>query len=242
MKWPKKVVAVCGSPRSGMGDNKSLTERVLNLFLEGLSPVECRIFYPHKMKIAYCQGCYTCWFKTPGECYYDDDMGEISKGIKEADLIILASPVYVDGFSAQTKTVLDRCIAMMDPLIITDEQGHCRHQVMLPEGKMAMLISACGFSELDNFDHIRRHFAAICRNFFWQQAGELLVPASALGFVSGVYSQKFAAVKRAGEEFGMNGSISPATLQEISAEIMEPAKYQEIVNPFFERLRRLGGN
>lgn len=238
MTYPKKVVAICSSSRSGRGDNKSLTERILKLFLEGLSPAQCRLFYPHKMKIAYCRGCYTCWFKTPGECYYQDDMREIYKELKEAELIVLASPVYVDGFSAQLKTVLDRCIALLDPLIITDEQGHCRHRVLLPEGKKAVLIASCGFSELDNFDQMRSHFAAICRNFFWQRAGEILLPASALGFIRGTYNEKFAAIKRAGEEFATDGSISSTTLQQISKEIMGASEYLEVVNPFFERLRR----
>jgi hypothetical protein len=131
---------------------------------------------------------------------------------------------------------------MVDPLIITDEQGHCRHRVLLPQGKTAMLIAACGFLETDNFDNIRRHFSAICRNFLWQKAEEILIPASALGFLSDAYSQKFSAVKKAGEEFGTGGSISPATLQEISEEIMGAEEYQEVVNPFFEKLRRRAGN
>ncbi len=238
MNKAEKVVAICSSPRSGMGNGKSLTERMLNFFLEGFSPLGCRIFYPHKMKIAYCRGCLDCWFKTPGECFYKDDMRKIYEEIKEADLIILASPVYVDGFSAQLKTVLDRCLAMIDPLIITDEDGHCRHQIMLPQGKAALLVSACGFSELDNFDIIRRHFSAICRNFVWQNAGEILLPASALGFIPDVYKQKFAAIKKAGEEFGIKGSIPDAILQQISEEIIGAEEYKEKVNPFFEKLRK----
>jgi multimeric flavodoxin WrbA len=165
-------------------------------------------------------------------------MQEIYRELKEAELIILCSPVYVDGFSAQLKTVLDRCIALIDPLITTDEQGHCRHRVLFPEGKKAVLISACGFSELDNFTNIRRHFAAICQNFFWEKAGEILVPASALGFIHGTYNNKFAAVKRAGEEFAAGGGISAATWQQITEEIMGAQEYLEAVNPFFERLRR----
>ncbi len=238
MAFSKKVVAICSSPRSGMGGDKSLTERLLKLFLQGLSPKECRIFYPHKMDIAYCRGCLACWFETPGECYHRDDMTKIYKKIKEAELIILASPLYVDGFSAQLKTVLDRCIAMVDPLIVIDEQGHCRHKIMLPPGKKAMLIAVCGFSELDNFTQMSGHFTAICRNFSWQEAGKILVPASALGFIPDLYSRKSAAVKKAGEEYATKGSISSGVLQQISEEIMEPSEYREVVNPFFEKLRR----
>jgi multimeric flavodoxin WrbA len=128
----KRVVAICGSSRAGVPEEKSLTERMLENFLAGMNPEHCRIFYPHLMNISYCRGCYTCWFKTPGICAIEDDMTEIRAEIDKADLIILASPVYVDGFSAQTKVVLDRIIPMFDPLISVDDRGTAATACSIP--------------------------------------------------------------------------------------------------------------
>lgn len=244
MTWQKKVVAICGSPRAGKPGGKSLTERVLKTFLEGLSPEQFRIFYPHQMKIGYCTGCLTCWFKTPGVCAVDDDMKEINKEMQDADLIILASPVYVGGFSAQLKTVLDRTLCTIDPLISIDGQGHCRHEMRVQKHRMAVLISTCGFSEVDNFDATRAHFAYICSNYFWENMGEIFMPASALGFLPKLYDEKFAAVKRAGEELAGQGSISPLTAQKICGEEVDAVRYQDVVNPFFTKLmgKRPGGS
>ncbi|MEW5920038.1 MAG: flavodoxin family protein [Bacillota bacterium] len=233
----KRVVAVCGSSRAGVPEEKSLTQRMLENFLEGMAPEYCRIFYPHLMNIAYCRGCYTCWFKTPGICAIEDDMTEIRAEMDQADLIVLASPVYVDGLSAQTKVVLDRIISMLDPLITLDGKGHCRHSLLQPRRQKAVLISCCGFSEVDNFDHISSHFKAICRNLYWQDAGEILLPASGLAFVPKKYDEKFSAIQKAGAELSKDGVISTKTTEFISREILNAAEYQDFLNPYFSRLR-----
>lgn len=233
-----KVVAVCGSSRAGVPEEKSLTQRMLENFLEGLAPQHCTVFYPHLMDIAYCRGCYSCWFKTPGVCATEDDMTKIRAEIDEADLIIWASPVYVDGFSAQLKVVLDRIISILDPLISLDEEGHCRHSLLKSRRQTSILISCCGFSEVDNFDQIRSHFKAICRNLYWDDGGEILMPASGLAFVPKKYDEKFAAIKKAGEELSKNGVISGNTSEFISREIASPQEYMNFLNPYFESLRK----
>lgn len=236
----KKIVALSGSPRSGLPKQKSFTEKILDLFLAGMKPTEYKKFYPHQLTINYCTGCMTCWMKTPGQCVIKDDMTAFLKTeIEEADAIILASPVYVDGFSAQIKTVLDRCFALLDPFITLDNEGHCHHERFKPKKQAAVLISTCGFSENDNFNHIRRHFAAFCRNFAWQNAGEVLVSASALGFTDdGLYDNKYKAVTKAGREFVANGRISAATMQTISEEVMKAGEYTEMVNKFFAKFKQ----
>ena len=236
----KKVVALSGSPRSGQPKQRSLTEKVLDLFIDGMNPAEYKKYHLHRLKINYCRGCMNCWFKTPGQCVIKDDMTAFLKTeIEEADAIIWASPVYVDGFSAQIKTVLDRCFAFLDPFITLDAEGHCRHERFKPKKQAAVLLSTCGFSERDNFDHMCRHFDAFCRNFAWRNAGEVLVPASALGFADdGLYDEKYKAVTKAGQEFAASGKISAATMQMISREEIKAEEYTEIVNKFFAKLKR----
>ena len=240
MAFGKKVLALSGSPRSGNKNSKSFTEKILDLFLDGIGPEECKKVYPHKMDINYCTACLTCWFKTPGTCVFNDDMKTLKTEIEEADLVILASPVYIFGFSAPAKTVLDRCFPMLDPLIISDNEGHCFHERIKPKDQMAVLVSTCGFSEIDNFDLIRKHFAAICKNFGWNNCGEILVPASALGFIPKVYNEKYETVKKAGREFAQNGNISTQTMQSISEEVVGTIEYQQMVNPFFKKLMKSG--
>lgn len=59
-------------------------------------------------KIRYCLGCNTCQ-KNGGTCVYKDDMPEILEKMINADIIVLASPIYFYSITGQMKTFIDRC-------------------------------------------------------------------------------------------------------------------------------------
>jgi multimeric flavodoxin WrbA len=61
------------------------------------------------MNIRPCQDCGGC--DKTGQCVIKDDMALIYQAIREADRIILASPVFFFALSAQTKAMIDRCQA-----------------------------------------------------------------------------------------------------------------------------------
>ena len=63
----------------------------------------------NSMNIRPCQDCGGC--DKSGVCVINDDMVQISQAIRDADRIILASPVFFFGPSAQTKAMIDRCQA-----------------------------------------------------------------------------------------------------------------------------------
>jgi multimeric flavodoxin WrbA len=101
-----KIVAFQGSPRTSGN-----TETLLN---EALRPIkeaghEIILFDLNTMNISPCQDCGEC--EGTGACVINDDMVQIYKAIRGADRIILASPVFFYGMSAQAKTMIDRCQA-----------------------------------------------------------------------------------------------------------------------------------
>lgn len=57
--------------------------------------------------INYCTGCGTC-FKG-GKCTQKDDMALLLKKMIDADIIVMATPVYFYTMCAQMKTFIDRC-------------------------------------------------------------------------------------------------------------------------------------
>ena len=61
------------------------------------------------MQVNPCQECGYC---DDGQgCSQNDDMALILQKMDEADAIVFGSPVYYYGVSAQSKTVIDRCLA-----------------------------------------------------------------------------------------------------------------------------------
>ena len=114
------VVGICGSPRS-----KS-TEHIL---LEALHILEnkgikTKFWTVRKKRIGFCTHCDYC----PKDeiCIYKDDMHELYALLKEAKGIIFASPVYNGGISAQTKTVMDRCRA-----VVFSEKNFFKHKICM---------------------------------------------------------------------------------------------------------------
>lgn len=98
------IIAFHGSPRAGGN-----TELLLNETLRGIESTQhsIRVFKLNEMNIRPCQNCGGC--DETGICIIEDAMEDIYEAIRRADRIILASPIFFFGLSAQTKTMIDRC-------------------------------------------------------------------------------------------------------------------------------------
>lgn len=60
-------------------------------------------------KIGYCRACYAC--RDTGVCAIKDDMAEVLQKMIDADVLVLASPVYFYSIDAQLKALIDRTVA-----------------------------------------------------------------------------------------------------------------------------------
>lgn len=100
-----KVLIISSSPRKE-GNSDILCDRFAKGALEVGHEVE-KVTLRDK-KIAPCKACYACT-KTHS-CAIKDDMEIVFSKLIEADVIVLASPVYFYSASAQMKTMIDRCL------------------------------------------------------------------------------------------------------------------------------------
>ncbi len=55
-----------------------------------------------------CIGCNSCFTREGNQCFQNDDMVRIYDKLRNADIVVIASPVYFYGISAQLKAVVDR--------------------------------------------------------------------------------------------------------------------------------------
>ena len=104
-----KILGICGSPREGASEY--LLKRALNE-LEKEDLFETTFISVKDKDISPCTHCNEC-AETMGKCSISDDMDEIYKALREADGIIMASPIHFGSISAQLKAVIDRCQAMI---------------------------------------------------------------------------------------------------------------------------------
>lgn len=103
----KKVLVLSGSPRRN-GNSDLLCKEFLKGAVDAGNNAE-KIFLRDK-NINYCNSCYYCE-KSGGTCAIKDDMAEILEKIDQADVIVMASPVYFYSINAQIKALIDRCVA-----------------------------------------------------------------------------------------------------------------------------------
>ncbi|MBO4313086.1 MAG: flavodoxin family protein [Desulfovibrio sp.] len=61
-----------------------------------------------KYKIYPCIGCNSCKRNEENKCFQNDDMHIVYDKLKHADILVIASPVYFYGLSAQLKAIIDR--------------------------------------------------------------------------------------------------------------------------------------
>ncbi len=99
-----KIAAFLGSPR--VEGNSDILLREALKAVEGAGH-NVLIFRLNSMDIKPCQNCCGC--DETGICVINDDMQEISRAIREADRVILSSPIFFFGLSAQSKIMIDRC-------------------------------------------------------------------------------------------------------------------------------------
>lgn len=103
-----KIVIITGSPRR-KGNSNFLAEQFAKGAME--AGHEVFTFDSAKHKIYPCIASNRCGMD--GECSQKDDFSALLRPrIEDADMIVLASPVYYFGLSAQLKTVIDRFYAL----------------------------------------------------------------------------------------------------------------------------------
>jgi multimeric flavodoxin WrbA len=233
MKYPiMKVLAVNGSPHMDEGN----TAMILNPFLEGMKEEgsDVEVFYTRKLKIGPCNGDMSCWFKNPGECVQKDDMQMLLPKIKEADVIVWASPVYYAGITGPLKNLMDRQL----PLYLQGGQEAKRQK--------AVLVSTCGAWELSMFDPLLLQMRAVYTRPDGSSdfAGALLRPmadgmkemikAGETRLVEGI----FQAAREAGCQLAREGRISEELQAQVSRELMPRDAYYKAAEMMMQQAQK----
>lgn len=101
----KQVLIISASPRKN-GNSEILCDR----FAEGAakSGHKTEKIFLASQDIGYCRGCGVC--NTTHKCVQKDDMADILEKMVNADIIVLATPVYFYSMDGQMKTFIDRTV------------------------------------------------------------------------------------------------------------------------------------
>ena len=133
-----KVCVLFGSPRKNGN-----TAALLKPFLEELerAGADTCVIDVYDKNIAGCRACLGCQQDmTRAYCVVQDDMQPLLAAVSDAELIVLAAPIYCWGLPGPVKTVLDRLIYPFCKFYGDDPHGPA-----LLQGKHLALLTTCGY-------------------------------------------------------------------------------------------------
>jgi multimeric flavodoxin WrbA len=150
------ILILSGSPRKGGN-----TDLLVEAFAKGASQKHhVEIVSVHDYKVNPCMGCNACFKSKDNTCVQKDDMTSIYEKMAHVDMLVIASPLYFYGLSAQLKAVIDRC---HNPI----------RDTFKIQKTAILLVGAATLPEL--FDSILAQYQ-LCLNFFkLEDAGCILV-------------------------------------------------------------------
>ena len=166
-----KIVVINGSPHA---DNESTSKYLSQRFTEGAKSAghEVFTFNAASEDINPCQGCDHCGMD--GDCIFNDAIAnKLMPKMLDADLLVLVTPLYYFGFSAQLKTVIDRFYARTGRL----------------HGKKSIILATAWNTADWTFTALKTHYETLVRYMDWQDVGQ--VYGTGCGYRSAVEKSAF---------------------------------------------------
>lgn len=155
----KKILILTASAREN--GNSS---RMAQAFAEGARKAGhvVTFFDTANSSIKPCRACDAC-FQTGSACVCDDDFNILALTLADAEVVVLATPLYWYSFPAGLKAALDKMYAF----VIGDRRLRIQESVLL----------ACGEIErTEVFDGLRRSYELIAQDRGWTDRGQVIVP------------------------------------------------------------------
>jgi multimeric flavodoxin WrbA len=227
-----KVIAINGSPRM----EKGYTALILTSFIHGMTDAgaEVELFYIRRLKVKPCTcGEMYCWHKKAEECCIKDDMQLLYPKLREADILILATPVYIP-LPGEMQNFINRLCPLIEPFLETRKgrtRVRFRKQVKI---RKIVLVSTGGWWEKANFETVVRITEELAKDASVEFAGAVLRPHAFLMKEKGKLTKGGEAVlntvKRAGYELIKKGRMNKETLEAISRPLVSEEELRRRYN------------
>jgi len=227
-----KVVAINGSPRMEKGN----TAMILTPFIEGMTEAgsDVELFYASRLKVKPCScGEMYCWYGKPGECCIKDDMQTLYPKLREADILVLATPVYIP-LPGGMQNVINRICPLVVPFLETREgRTRARFREDVKIQKIA-LVATGAWWEKGNFGTVVRIVEELAKDASVEFAGAVIRPHAFLMKQQGELTQAGEAVvnaaRRAGHELVKDGKMDRETLETISRPLISQEELRRRYN------------
>jgi len=218
---------------------KGSTAVVLNAFLGGMKEAgaTAELFYANRLKIKDCAADFDCWWKTPGKCITQDDMQQVYPKLREADILVLATPVYIPLPSVM-QNFLNRLCPLMEPSLEWREgRTRAKFHDNIKISKI-VLVATSGWWELGNFGTVIRIAEELAKDCGQELAGAVLRPHAFLMNQNKTKAEEvLKAAKKAGFQLVKEGRMSKEVLDTISQPLISEKELRQWYNQHYEKVK-----
>ncbi len=222
------VFAINGSARMEKGN----TALILTPFLEGMEEAGAKseLFYAKKLNVSPCTGEFQCWYGKPGECYIDDGMQQIYPKLREAEILVLATPVYIP-LPGEMQNFINRLCPLIEP-VLTTRNGRTRARMHADvKIRNIALVSTGGWWEKDNFSTVLRIAKELTSDANVKFGGALLRPhAQYLQKDSEKAKEILEAAKQAGFHLAKEGVIPKGLVEKVAQPLISEEAFNKREN------------
>lgn len=220
-----KVTVFNGSPAA----ENSATNVIVSAFLKGAESAGAsteNVFLAHH-HIEQCQGCFACWFRTPGACVLHDDMQPLLRLYSESDIVVFATPIYTWNMTALLKNFVDRLVPLKCPQLV-QQNGHFDLADAQQRTQKFVVISNCGFPGDRNFEVLRASVACCEPSLeIYRNCGKLLKTRQPVA--QDKVAQWLDVVQTAGREMVSQGRVSDETAQGLQMPLLSVPEYAKFL-------------
>ncbi len=247
-----KILAINGSHQG----EKGYTQFLINKLFNGAKKygAECETIVLKNNRINICLGCRVCHKKEHYlTCIFDekDDVKAIFNKMREADILVFATPIYIFTMTGLMKVFLDRITSTADSSILKmSESGLFFHHIdeKLASKPFVLLTTQDNF-ENESSKNVKTYFETFSKFMDAPLLGHIRIKSGGL-VGHGIDKDKelkypkiikiYEFIEKAGEEIAKYEKIKKQTLKQCNIDILDMPKFIKFILRFsFVRKNKL---
>lgn len=243
-----KIIAFNGSPKMDFSN----TNVMVTAFLDGAKAAGADIenIFLAKKNINYCKGCNYCTI-SGGKCSIKDDMANLLAKYVESDIVVFATPLYIENVSGILKVFMDRTFSLSHPYYETDKNGEYRlsksKQIKNGIPPKFIIISNSGLPQRSNFQVISLLMKRFARNSHTEVIAEIFAPEGSLltaeiKELEPIINDYKKLLYKAGQEIVRNMKLSEETQNLLEKNFIPAEIYVQEMNKYFGSILARPGN
>ena len=218
---------------------KGHTHKMLTAFLKGMEEADATVetIFAKRFKIRPCLGDFQCWYEKVGKCIQNDDMEKLYPKFREADILILAIPIYFP-LPGEIQNLLNRLMPLVEPILeFHDGRTRAKFHDDVKISKI-VLVSTGGWWEKENMELVVQFVEHMAKDANVEFSGAVLRPHA---FLMDKYKEKadeiLSATKNAGTQLVKEGKMSEDTLTVISQPLESEKDLREWYNKMYQKAK-----